>query len=236
MLAPPTPHYWRLMVTNERRNRIADPDLIWRTQEGLLVSSFRDITIDWMSLVCFDFGFSQITLFHSVQLMDKYLTLVRVPRDSLQLVALAAIWIACKFNETTTAAHMYSSADLLRTCLNTYTLEALIEKERHILQTLHFDVLLYNPRHFLDFHLFDLVQKGLLSLDNVPQLQLLTSFFLEITLYTTSFLQFTCASRAYAALSIALTLIIPSMVCLFFLSTSSLPSSRCYQNHPPLRR
>ncbi|KAI8476231.1 MAG: hypothetical protein J3K34DRAFT_455812 [Monoraphidium minutum] len=60
----------------------------------------RLVLVDWLSEVAGEFRLSQATLFLTVRLMDRYLAAAPpVARGGLQLVGVAALWLACKADE-----------------------------------------------------------------------------------------------------------------------------------------
>jgi hypothetical protein len=59
----------------------------------------RAILIDWIVDVHFKFKLVPETLFLSINLIDRYLSLKVVKRDQLQLIGVVALLIACKYEE-----------------------------------------------------------------------------------------------------------------------------------------
>jgi len=59
----------------------------------------RTILIDWLSDVAQKFKLLTETLFLTVYIMDKYLSLKAVPRKKLQLIGTTAMLIAAKYEE-----------------------------------------------------------------------------------------------------------------------------------------
>jgi cyclin B len=59
----------------------------------------RAILIDWIIDVHYKFKLTPETLFLTVNLIDKYLSLQIVKRDLLQLIGVSALLIACKYEE-----------------------------------------------------------------------------------------------------------------------------------------
>ncbi len=59
----------------------------------------RVILIDWLVDVTVKFKFSSETLFMTVYIIDQYLNRCSVERSTLQLLGVAALMVASKFNE-----------------------------------------------------------------------------------------------------------------------------------------
>jgi len=59
----------------------------------------RSILIDWLVEVHLKFKLFPETLFLTVNVIDKYLSLVDVHRTKLQLVGVSSMLIACKYEE-----------------------------------------------------------------------------------------------------------------------------------------
>jgi cyclin B len=59
----------------------------------------RTILIDWLVQVHLKFKLLSETLFMTVSLIDRFLDKERVTRDQLQLVGVAALFIASKYEE-----------------------------------------------------------------------------------------------------------------------------------------
>lgn len=59
----------------------------------------RAILVDWIIEVHLKFKLLPETLFVTVNLIDRYLSLVSVKRNNLQLVGVTAMFIASKYEE-----------------------------------------------------------------------------------------------------------------------------------------
>ena len=59
----------------------------------------RAILIDWIIDVHFKFKLKAETLFLTVWLIDKYLSLKKIKRNKLQLIGVTCMLIACKYEE-----------------------------------------------------------------------------------------------------------------------------------------
>ena len=59
----------------------------------------RGILVDWLIEVHLRFNLMPETLFLTINIIDRYLEKVQIRRTRLQLVAVAALLIACKYEE-----------------------------------------------------------------------------------------------------------------------------------------
>ncbi len=97
---------------------------------------FRAILVDWLVEVHNKFKLAPETLFLSVTIMDKYLEKKVIPRSQLQLVGIASILIAAKYEE------IYAPAvkDLVFVSARAYTREDILAMECTILKALKFEI------------------------------------------------------------------------------------------------
>lgn len=59
----------------------------------------RSITVDWLVDVHRKFKLMPETLYLSINIIDRYLSLTNVPKAELQLVGISSMLIACKYEE-----------------------------------------------------------------------------------------------------------------------------------------
>jgi hypothetical protein len=81
----------------------------------------RSTLVDWLGEVRDEFRLHSETLFLAVAYLDSFLAAKLVSRRRFQLLGLACVWVAAKFQEVhppslgcmlAMAEHMYSAADL----------------------------------------------------------------------------------------------------------------------------
>jgi Cyclin, N-terminal domain len=75
------------------------------------------------------------TLFTIISLIDQYLSVKEVPLSELQLVGVAALYMAAKFEETYQVPQV---KQLVTCCANQYTAAQITEKEADIIKELNF--------------------------------------------------------------------------------------------------
>ena len=103
-----------------------------------ITSKMRSLLIDWMVSVHQQFELCQETLFLSVNFLDRYLQseVERTPRDQLQLVGIAAMFLACKLEEI----YLPSVEDFVYSTDNAYTEAELRAMEIKMINVLNFNL------------------------------------------------------------------------------------------------
>lgn len=96
----------------------------------------RTILIDWLMEVVQDMKLSMSTLFLSVNIIDRYLSLQSIERDLFQLLGVAALLIASKLEEVQ-PRNVDEMADI---CDGAYSVKQVAEMELACLQKLNFCV------------------------------------------------------------------------------------------------
>jgi hypothetical protein len=81
--------------------------------------------IDWLSELHYKYKMFPETLFTITSLIDQYLAVKEVPLGELQLVGVAALYIAAKFEETYQVPQV---KQLVACCANQYTAAQITEK------------------------------------------------------------------------------------------------------------
>ena len=103
-----------------------------------ITSKMRSLLVDWMVSVHQQFELCQETLFLSVNFLDRYLQeeVERTPRDQLQLVGIAAMFLACKLEEI----YLPSVEDFVYSTDNAYTEAELRAMEIKMINVLNFNL------------------------------------------------------------------------------------------------
>lgn len=96
----------------------------------------RRTLVEWMFEERHFFRLTPETFFLAVNLVDRYLSIAVVSRDGLQLVGVAALFLASKFEEVDPPA----LGALARRCRNAYPKSAIRSTEVRILQALEYRV------------------------------------------------------------------------------------------------
>jgi len=114
---------------------------------GAILPKMRSVLVEWLVEVHQQFSLLQETLYLSVAILDRYMQVAaeKVPRKSLQLVGVTAMFIAAKYEE------MYAPeiGDFVYITDNAYTQNQIRETEIKIMTVLKFDMGRPLPLHFL---------------------------------------------------------------------------------------
>jgi len=108
--------------------------------------SMRAILVDWLVDVHLKFKLLSETLFLTVNLIDRYLSLKQIPRTKLQLVGVSAMLITTKYEEI----YPPTVKDFVYITDNAYSREEVLDMESDILQTLDFDLQQTSCYRFLE--------------------------------------------------------------------------------------
>lgn len=106
----------------------------------------RAILIDWLVDVQIKFKLFDETLFLTINIVDRYLSLFRISREILQLVGIAAMLIACKYEEI----YPPEIADFVYITDQTFPKAKILEMEGRILTSLSFKLTFTSALRFLN--------------------------------------------------------------------------------------
>lgn len=87
------------------------------------------------------------TLFTIISLIDQYLSVKEVPLSELQLVGVAALYMAAKFEETYQVPQV---KQLVTCCANQYTAAQITEKEADIIKELNFELIVNSSYKYFE--------------------------------------------------------------------------------------
>jgi len=138
----------------------------------------RAILIDWLVDVNVKFKLVPECLYMTVNLIDRFLTIKQVTRQKLQLVGVASLLIACKYEE------IYPPAlkEFVTICDHAYTTNQILEQEADILISLDFRLTHTSALKFLDRYVL------IAGLD--PKAQMFAKYLIETTLLESSMLKY----------------------------------------------
>ena len=91
--------------------------------------------LDWLSELHYKYKMFPETIFTIAALVDQYLAVRDVPLGELQLVGVAALYIAAKFEETYQVPQV---KQLVSCCAGQYSMAEILEKEADIIKELNF--------------------------------------------------------------------------------------------------
>ncbi|CAI9111857.1 OLC1v1012186C1 [Oldenlandia corymbosa var. corymbosa] len=153
----------------------------------------RAILVDWLIEVHRKFELMPETLYLTVNIMDRFLAMKTTPRTELQLVGLASMLLACKYEEIWAP----EANDFIAISHNAYVRNQLLAMEKSILRKLRWNLTIPTPYVFL-------VRYTKASLPYDSQVENMVFFLAELGLgnYSTAILyrpSMLAASTVYAA-------------------------------------
>lgn len=151
----------------------------------------RAILIDWLVDVHHKFKLLPETLFLSVNLIDRYLERVSVPRQRLQLVGVAAMLIACKYEEI----YAPEVKDFVYVTDQAYTKVEILEMEGNIISVLEFNLAV--PTSYKFFERYSFIAK----LDE--QTSMMARYIIELALVEYEMLKFLPSQISCGAIYLA---------------------------------
>ncbi|XP_077318795.1 G2/mitotic-specific cyclin-B1 [Lithobates pipiens] len=110
-----------------------------------ITGNMRAILIDWLVQVHMRFKLLQETMFMAVSILDRFLQVNPVPKKSLQLAGVSAMFIASKYEEI----YCPTIGDFSFVTDHTFTKSQIRNMEMQILTILKFDIGKPLPIHFL---------------------------------------------------------------------------------------
>lgn len=122
------------------------PQLGYMANQRDLNDKMRAILIDWLVEVHQKFKLVPETLFLTTQLIDRFLERREIDRNSLQLVGVAALFIACKYEEI----YPPELKDFVYITDKAYSKNAILEMEKEIMSTLEFNITHPSTLRFLE--------------------------------------------------------------------------------------
>ena len=168
------------------------PDYNYMLNQTDINYKMRAILIDWLIDVHLKYKLLPQTMYITVNLIDRYLSKNETNRKQLQLVGVAAIFIATKYEE------IYPPAlkDFVYITDKAYVKKDVLEMEEKMLNSLKFDITFPTQWSFLEIY------KKRLELDN--KIFYLSWFLMELCLIDYKILKFKMSEISASALFIAM--------------------------------
>jgi hypothetical protein len=129
---------------NSSHQTVSNPSP-YMDQQPLLNGMMRSILIDWLVEVHMKFRLMPETLYLSVNIIDRYLSIVQVERQKLQLVGVTSLLIACKYEEI----YPPEVKDCVYITDRAYTRQDVLDMEAHIVKKLQFRMTVPTGHPFL---------------------------------------------------------------------------------------
>ncbi|KAK9476420.1 cyclin-like protein [Lipomyces japonicus] len=167
------------------------PDPYYMEAQTELQWKMRDILVDWLVEVHTKFRLLPETLFLTVNIIDRFLSIRVVQLEKLQLVGITAMFIAAKYEEVFSP----SIQNFVYVADSGYSEEEILRAETFILQVLDFNLSYPNPMNFL---------RRNSKADNYDiQTRTLAKYLMEIALVDHRFLKFYPSRVAATAMYLA---------------------------------
>ena len=123
------------------------PDYTYLTRQKEINEKMRSILVDWLIDVHFKFGFTDETLFMTISIIDRYLSVCQITRSNFQLLGITALMIACKHEEI----DLPKINDFIYITDNAYVKSEVIKMEFDVLSKLNFGFLYPSPIKFFEY-------------------------------------------------------------------------------------
>lgn len=108
-------------------------------------AKMRAILIDWLVEVAEEYKLCADTLYLTVNYIDRFLSVYPVQRSQLQLVGVACMWVAAKYEEI----YPPNVGDFCYITDNTYSKEQMVQMEELILKRLGYELTVPTAKTFL---------------------------------------------------------------------------------------
>jgi len=134
-------HIYEYLMIKEK-DRV---DYTYMISQKNITEKMRAILVDWLVEVHRMFKLLPETLFLSVAMIDRYLSLKQISQDMLQLVGITSMLIASKYEEI----YAPECNDFVYISDGAYTKQQILNMEQTILNTLNFNITHPSALHFL---------------------------------------------------------------------------------------
>ena len=112
------------------------PISIYMKSQNFINAKMRATLIDWLFEVHLKFDLQEETLFLTTNLLDRYLSTTIIPKESLQLIGVTSMFLACKYEEI----HPPDITDFVVITQNSYQKKEIIQTERAMLKALEYNL------------------------------------------------------------------------------------------------
>ena len=135
------------LLKEEEKGITPMADYTYLTRQKEINEKMRSILIDWLIDVHFKFGFTDETLFMTISIIDRYLSINQITRANFQLLGITALMIACKHEEI----DLPKIDDFIYITDNAYVKNEVIKMEEDVLSKLNFAFLYPSPIKFFEY-------------------------------------------------------------------------------------
>ena len=137
--------YYNLLI-EEKEGITPKPEYNYMKKQTEINEQMRSILVDWIIDIHFKFGFTDETLFMTILIIDRYLSIKKITRSKLQLLGVAALMISCKHEEI----DLPKADDFIYITDNAYTRNEIFKMENDILHLFKFCLLYPSPIKFYE--------------------------------------------------------------------------------------
>ena len=138
--------YYNLLKEEELRIKPM-PDYTYMSRQNEINDKMRSILVDWLIEVHFKFSFTDETLFMTILIIDRYLSICKITRTKFQLLGITALMIACKHEEI----DLPKIKDFIYITDDAYTKNEVIKMEEEVLDKLNFEFVYPSPIKFFEY-------------------------------------------------------------------------------------
>ena len=138
--------YYNLLKEEEEGIKPA-ADYTYMSRQKEINDKMRSILVDWIIDVHFKFGFTDETLFMTISIIDRYLSICQITRTNFQLLGITALMIACKHEEI----DLPKIDDFIYITDNAYVKDEVVKMEEDVLAKLNFAFLYPSPIKFFEY-------------------------------------------------------------------------------------
>ena len=135
------------LLKEEEKGIEPKPDYTYMKRQKEINDKMRSILVDWIIDVHFKFGFTDETLFMTISIIDRYLSVTQITRSNFQLLGITALMIACKHEEI----DLPKIDDFIYITDNAYVKDEVIKMENDVLSKLNFSFLYPSPIKFFEY-------------------------------------------------------------------------------------
>ena len=135
------------LLQEEEKGITPMPDYTYLTRQTEINEKMRSILVDWLIDVHFKFGFTDETLFMTISIIDRYLSISQISRTNFQLLGITALMIACKHEEI----DLPKIDDFIYITDNAYVKSEVVKMEEDVLSKLKFEFLYPSPIKFFEY-------------------------------------------------------------------------------------
>ena len=137
---------YRNLLMEEKKDLSSMPIYETIKSQKEINEQMRSILIDWIIDVHYKFGFTDETLFMSIFIIDRYISIRHISRIRFQLLGITAMMLACKHEEI----NIPKVEDFIYITDNAYTKTEVIDMENDILNAFNFELLYPSPIKFFE--------------------------------------------------------------------------------------